>query len=94
MEIAQVTLDGVTVPIDTTVPPVDATLSHLGLSVSHHRRQRGWSQRRLAVRAGISPGYLYRIERGTASPSLKVIIRIASALDTHASSLLRAEISS
>lgn len=46
------------------------------------------SQEELAARAGIHRTYVSQIERGLKSPTLQVLIQIANALDTTASSIL------
>lgn len=47
------------------------------------------SQEELAARAGIHRTYVSQIERGLKSPTLQVLIQIANALDTTASSILQ-----
>lgn len=47
------------------------------------------SQEELAGRAGIHRTYVSQIERGLKSPTLQVLIQIANALDTTASSILQ-----
>jgi len=44
------------------------------------RETRGWSQARLAQTAGISRGYLIRLEAAQQDPTLSVIERLAKAL--------------
>ncbi len=45
------------------------------------RRRRAWSQLELADRAGISQRHLSFLERGRASPSREMVLRLAGALD-------------
>jgi transcriptional regulator with XRE-family HTH domain len=44
------------------------------------RGERGWSQEELAKRAGISRGYLARLETGRHDPTLTMIEKLAKAL--------------
>jgi DNA-binding XRE family transcriptional regulator len=46
------------------------------------RERQGVSQTVLAGRAGVSPDYLGRIERGEADPRMSVLLALAAALDT------------
>lgn len=65
--------------------------SGLGGWIRSTRLDRGVSQRELAKRAGVSQSYLcdIELERG-AQPSLAIVDRIASALDTSRTELLEA----
>jgi transcriptional regulator with XRE-family HTH domain len=59
--------------------PVDAI--RLGLSFRALRRRRGWTQRELGARAGVSPQAISRIERGEAEQlSVRLLQRVAAAL--------------
>lgn len=55
-------------------------LKALGQRVKKARKQKGLLQVDLAVRAGISPGYVGSIEQGLRYPSLKVLSKIAGIL--------------
>lgn len=50
----------------------------LGEQIRLHRRERRWSQRELAERAGITPGTLIRIERGDLGVRLGTAFEVAS----------------
>jgi transcriptional regulator with XRE-family HTH domain len=52
------------------------------------RSSRGISQAELATAAGLSRGYLSRVEIGMQSPTLEVIERLAAALKVKPSDLL------
>ena len=52
------------------------------------RMERGLSQAKLAVMAGMDPATLNRLERGTGNPNLKTLQRMADALDISVSELL------
>jgi transcriptional regulator with XRE-family HTH domain len=56
--------------------------------IRHLRMQRGYTQRELAERAGITQEYLSAIERGSRVPSLEVFLILAEALDIPPSVLL------
>jgi transcriptional regulator with XRE-family HTH domain len=51
-----------------------------GTNVRQHRRAKGWSQDRLAERAGLSSQTISTIERGMAASSFETAARIAQAL--------------
>jgi transcriptional regulator with XRE-family HTH domain len=52
-----------------------------GLSLRSLRRRRGWTQRELATRAGVSPSAISRIERGGAEQlSVRLLQRVATPL--------------
>lgn len=63
-------------------------MKKIGARVSRHRILRGLTQFEMAELAGISTNYVSKIERGVAVPTLEVICRIASALETSPSHLL------
>jgi transcriptional regulator with XRE-family HTH domain len=53
------------------------------------RHGRGLSQEQLAFESGYHPTYIGQLERGVKSPSLRAIMRLAAALGTPGSELLR-----
>ncbi len=53
----------------------------LGLSIKRHREQMKISQEKLAELADIHTSYIGQIERGLRYPSLKVLFKIADALN-------------
>lgn len=63
----------------------------LGRNVRHLRLQRGLSQEELALDAGMKRSYLSDLERGTRSPSVRALGRLAEALEVPPADLLRAE---
>jgi transcriptional regulator with XRE-family HTH domain len=65
-------------------------LSELGLAVRRLRTEAGLSQEALAVDAGIDRSYMGGIERGEHNLTLVNLHKIASALGTKPSLLLRA----
>ena len=62
--------------------------SAVGLRIRKLRRQKFWTQEKLAEKAEIAPDYLCRIESGKKHPSLTTILLIAGALDTTVDDLL------
>lgn len=54
----------------------------VGLTIREKRLERQLSQRQLAHQAGIRRALLARIEGGDANPSLKMLEKIAGALNT------------
>ena len=61
----------------------------LGANVRRLRVERGLTQEQLAFESAIDLTYLGGIERGRRNPSLLVMVRIASALQTEPATLLR-----
>jgi transcriptional regulator with XRE-family HTH domain len=55
-------------------------IRHLGNKVREARARLGLSQRRLADRAGLSPGMLCLIEQGEANPSVRSLLGLAEGL--------------
>jgi len=58
-----------------------------GRNVRHWRKVRGMSQEEFAERASLHPTYVSGIESGNRNPTVKVIARIAKALDIEPSKL-------
>jgi len=52
----------------------------LGDTVRIKRKNSGFSQEKLAERAGLSTVFISRVERGVESPSLDSLVKIAKAL--------------
>jgi transcriptional regulator with XRE-family HTH domain len=60
---------------------LDATGRRLAPVLARWRRELGWTQQELADRAGISRGYLSRLERGQPGrPGLELLSRVCGAL--------------
>jgi transcriptional regulator with XRE-family HTH domain len=59
-----------------------------GHVVREARDAREWSQEQLAAEAGLNRSYLGEIERGTVTPSLITIIKLAVALGQTPATLL------
>ena len=66
----------------------DPALVRIGESVRRARKKLGLSQETLAVDAGVDRSYMGGIERGEHNLTVMSLLRIATALDRKASSLL------
>jgi len=66
----------------------NGNLKSLGQRIKKVRKQRGLLQVDLAVRVGISTGYVGSIEQGLRYPSLKVLQKIAKVLKVRLSTLI------
>lgn len=53
---------------------------NLGNNIKKYRLEKGFSQENLALRAGIHPAYLGRLERGEKCPTLDTVFKICDAL--------------
>jgi transcriptional regulator with XRE-family HTH domain len=68
-------------PASGEVGAVDVTGSRIAPVLMRWRHGLGWTQEELATRAGISRGYLSRLERGLPGrPGLDVLSRVCGAL--------------
>jgi transcriptional regulator with XRE-family HTH domain len=56
------------------------TPDELGMRIKKLRERRKWTQERLAKEAGISRGYLARLETGRHDPPLSTLTKLADAL--------------
>jgi transcriptional regulator with XRE-family HTH domain len=61
------------------VPP-KSDLVALGAAVRGMRVERGYSQERLSLEAGLHRNYVGRVERGELSPTFEPLVAIAAAL--------------
>lgn len=62
-----------------------------GSNVRRWRKKRGLSQEELASRAELHPTYVSGIETGYRNPTLKIVGRIAEALDVAPAELLQVD---
>jgi transcriptional regulator with XRE-family HTH domain len=63
-------------------------LEILAMKLKELRRQRGWTQPVLAKRAGLSSGYIARVETGRHDPKLSTLVKLAKALGVPVTELL------
>lgn len=61
-----------------------------GHALRRQRVARGWSQERLANRAGLNRSYMGEIERAAAMPSLATVVKLAQALELPLAELVAA----
>lgn len=59
----------------------EVVYARLGRRIRHLRRERGVTQERLAIAAGLNRAYVGYIERAERQPSVWTVARIARALD-------------
>jgi transcriptional regulator with XRE-family HTH domain len=64
-------------------------LPQFGVNLRAAREQRGLSQEALAQRAGMDPAEIRRLEGARRDPGVRVLTRLARALDTEPSDLLK-----
>src|ERR1700747_3409460 len=75
--------------MSTIVDDAETRLAH---PIRQERERRGWSLADLAERSGVSRASISKIERGEASPTAVILVRLSGAFDlTPAGLLLRAE---
>lgn len=70
-------------------PANDERCAFFGISIKKLREQKKITQEALAEIADIHTSYIGQIERGLRYPSLKVLFRIADALNVKPADLLR-----
>ena len=66
---------------ESSVGGIDVSGQRMAIVLTRWRHGLGWTQEELAVRAGISRGYLSRLERGLPGrPGLDILSRVCGAL--------------
>lgn len=65
------------------------TIEKFGARLRELRRARGYSQESFALQVDLDRTYIGGIERGERNPGLKVILRIAEALEVQPEDLFR-----
>ena len=63
--------------------------AELHVCLWEHRFQKGWTQSELAIKVGVTQGYISQIETGEAVPNLFVAKRLAEALEISIEQLIR-----
>ena len=61
----------------------------LGRNIAKWRKGRGFTQKELAEKVGISEDYLSMIERGKRKPHVKVVVQIAFIIEIELWELIR-----
>ena len=69
-------------------PTLESQLGTLGRRVQELRKERGWSQQRLASAAGIDRTYLGTVEQGKQNITIGAALKLADALDASLSELI------
>lgn len=57
-------------------------------SIKKNRERLGWTQTKLAQESGVSQTYISEIEAGKSQPTIKVLRKLASAMNISVSELL------
>ena len=65
-------------------------MDNIGELIKSVRKQKGYTQKQLAEKAGVSNNSLIRYENGETSPSIQVLQQIANALDVYATAFVPA----
>ena len=60
----------------------------IGKQIRYYRRIKEMSQRQLAYKVGVSVGWIGRIERGIHLPNMKLLFKIAGALQVQVKDLI------
>ena len=63
-------------------------LEKIGMRIKAVRTKRGWSREEHAAKAGVSRGYLARLETGRHEPTLTMLAKLAKALRVKMTELL------
>jgi transcriptional regulator with XRE-family HTH domain len=71
----------------TTTPAT--VLDYIGANVHRIRTQRGMTQEELAEAAGVSTGFIKKLERGKTNVGVIALVQIANALEVSPASLFR-----
>jgi XRE family transcriptional regulator, regulator of sulfur utilization len=66
-------------------------LRSLAATIMALRRERQWSQERLAERAAIQRSYIADLERGERNPSVRTLVKLANAFDIGVAVLFQRE---
>lgn len=66
----------------------DRVVKHLGKRIAELRRERGFSQGALATKIRSTPQWVSQLERGTRSPTVHTLCKLANALDVTLADLL------
>lgn len=70
-------------------PPVPDSLTPFIANLRARREELGLTQADVAWKAYMDQSYYSRLERGLVDPSIRMVARVAAALQTEASELLR-----
>jgi transcriptional regulator with XRE-family HTH domain len=65
---------------NSALAEIERAVSEIGAKVAASRADRGWSLAQLATRADLSTATVHKVERGTMTPSIAVLMKLAAAL--------------
>jgi transcriptional regulator with XRE-family HTH domain len=68
--------------------PENKLIREIGKRIRRLREDKGWSQEQLAIEADVDNSHLSKLERGEGNPTVKLVYRIAAALDVEVSDVL------
>ena len=71
----------------TRTPSPDAV--RFGAILRRLREQRGWTRRKLATRAGMTPQYVTIVEQGGNIPSLTTVLELTEVLGADVAEIMR-----
>lgn len=66
----------------------DRVVKHLGKRIAELRQERGYSQGMLATKIRSTPQWISQLERGTRSPTVHTLCKLANALEVTLADLL------
>lgn len=68
---------------------IDPDAERFGAILKHLREQRGWTRRKLAQRAGLTPTYVGILEYGGNIPSLPTVLELLEVLGADIADVMR-----
>ena len=68
---------------------VDMTLEQIGKRIRKKRKEKKWTQQKLAEKSGLSVPFISNVERGTQEMGILSLIAISNALDVSVDWILR-----
>ena len=68
--------------------PENKFIRDIGKRIRERREEKGWSQEQLAIEADVDNSHLGKLERGEGNPTIKLVFRIAQALEVDFQDLL------
>jgi transcriptional regulator with XRE-family HTH domain len=68
---------------------IDPDAQRFGAIVRRLRRQRGWTRKKLATRAGLTPQYVGIVEQGGNVPSLATVLELLEVLGADVGEVMR-----
>ena len=72
--------------------PENKFIRNTGKRIRDLREAKGWSQEQLAIEAGVDNSHLGKLERGEGNPTMKLVYRIAVALNVEVPDLFCSDV--